>query len=92
MGCRDLRAWIAKLEAEGELKRVEAKVDWDQEIAQIIRKMYIQQGPALLFENIKDHENTRSTKLFTMFGNTLPHEPYAWPTQRYSCSRRCSDN
>ena len=65
MADRDLRAWIAQLEAEGDLKRVTAKVDWDDEISQIIRKVYVQEGPALLFENIKDHETTFSRKLFT---------------------------
>ena len=65
MASRDLRTWIALLEKEGELKRVKAKVDWNDEISQIIRKVYQQNGPALLFENIKGHENTFSTRLFT---------------------------
>jgi len=65
MASRDLRTWIAKLESEGDLKRVKAKVDWDDEISQIIRKVYVQNGPALLFENIKDHEKTLSRRLFT---------------------------
>jgi len=65
MASRDLRTWIARLESEGELKRVKAKVDWDDEISQIIRKVYVQNGPALLFENIKDHEKTLSRRLFT---------------------------
>ena len=65
MASRDLRVWIDQLEAEGELKRISAKVDWDEEIAHVVRKVFMQRGPALLFENIKDHENTRSTKLFT---------------------------
>lgn len=65
MASRDLRKWIAQLESEGELKRVKAKVDWDDEISQIIRKVYVQNGPALLFENIKDHEKTLSRRLFT---------------------------
>jgi 4-hydroxy-3-polyprenylbenzoate decarboxylase len=56
---------MAKLESEGDLKRIKAKVDWDDEISQIIRKIYIKNGPALLFENIKDHEKTFSRKLFT---------------------------
>ncbi|MBN1177161.1 MAG: UbiD family decarboxylase [Dehalococcoidales bacterium] len=62
---RDLRKWMAQLDAEGDLKRVTAKVDWDDEISQIIRRVYVQRGPALLFENIKGHDNTFSTKLFT---------------------------
>lgn len=65
MADRDLRAWIALLESEGELKRVKARVDWNDEIAQIIRKVDMQNGPALLFENIKDHEKTFSRRLFT---------------------------
>ncbi len=65
MPSRDLRSWIAQLEAEGELKRIKTKVDWDGEISQIIKKIYMKQGPALLFENIKDHEATLSKKLFT---------------------------
>src|SRR4030042_3765769 len=65
MPAKDLRTWIAKLEAAGELKRVKAKVDWDGEISQISKKVFMQHGPALLFENIKGHENTLSTKLFT---------------------------
>jgi 4-hydroxy-3-polyprenylbenzoate decarboxylase len=56
---------MAQLEAEGELKRVKTSVDWDDEISQIIRKVYMQSGPALLFENIKGHENTFSRRLFT---------------------------
>ena len=65
MASRDLRSWMAQLEAEGELKRIKAKVDWDGEISQIIKKVYLQHGPALLFENIKGHEATRSKRLFT---------------------------
>ena len=42
MPSRDLRAWIAQLEAEGELKRVKAKVDWDGEIPQVVKKVYEQ--------------------------------------------------
>jgi UbiD family decarboxylase len=65
MADRDLRAWIKQLEDEGDLKRITAKVDWDDEISQIIRKVYVADGPALLFENIKDHEATFSRRLFT---------------------------
>jgi len=61
---RDLRTWIAKLEAEGELKRIKAPVNWDGEIAEIQRKALEDGGPALIFENIKDHENTWCRKLF----------------------------
>lgn len=60
-----MREFIEKLEKEGELKRIKAKVDWNQEIGAITRKVFSSRGPALLFENIKGHENTISTSLFT---------------------------
>jgi UbiD family decarboxylase len=62
---RDLRTWIALLEKEGELKTIKTKVDWNDEVSEIIRKVDEKEGPALLFENIKDYENTFSRKLFT---------------------------
>jgi 4-hydroxy-3-polyprenylbenzoate decarboxylase len=61
---RDLRTWIEKLEAEEELKRIKAQVDWDGEIAEIQRRALEERGPALLFDNIKGYENTWCQKLF----------------------------
>ena len=58
-----LREWVDILEAEGELKRIRTKVDWNGEIAGIVSRAYSTRGPALLFENIKDHENTWCSKL-----------------------------
>src|SRR5437016_1015739 len=52
-----LRSWIAQLEAAGELKRVAAEVDWDQEIGAITRVNLGLQGPALLFEAIKGYRD-----------------------------------
>lgn len=65
MAVKDMREWIARLEREGELRRVSAEVDWKGEIGAITRKVYSRGGPALLFENIKGHKNTISTRLFT---------------------------
>jgi len=65
MAVKNMRAFIDKLEQEGELKRITAEVDWDLEIGAITRKVYSSNGPALLFENIKDHKDTISTRLFT---------------------------
>lgn len=65
MAYHDLRDWIAKLEREGELARIHEKVNWDLEIGGITQETIDRKGPALLFENIKDHENTLCTKLFT---------------------------
>jgi len=61
---KDLRTWISKLEAEGELKRIKARVDWDGEIAEIQRKALEARAPALLFENIKGCESSWCQKLF----------------------------
>ena len=63
MGFKDLRDWLNKLEAEGELKRIKARVDWDGELAAIVGRVYSQRGPALLFENIKGYEKTWCRKL-----------------------------
>ena len=65
MGHRDLREWIQKLEEVGELKRIRTEVDWNLEIGGILREVCDRRGPALLFENIKDHKDTICTKLFT---------------------------
>lgn len=65
MAYKDLREWIDRLEKEGELARVKAKVDWDLEIGGIVQEVFDRNGPALLFENIKDHEETSCKKLFT---------------------------
>jgi len=60
----DLRDWIYWLEAQGQLRRVKAEVDWDLEIAGITRAVQAKEGPAVLFENIKDYRNTRGRSLF----------------------------
>jgi 4-hydroxy-3-polyprenylbenzoate decarboxylase len=65
MAYQDLRDWIKRLESENELLRIKAEVDWDVEIGGIARKALDEQGPAILFENIKDYRDGRCTKLFT---------------------------
>ncbi len=60
-----LRTWLGTLEAHNKLRRIRAKVDWDQEIGAITRVNLGLGGPALLFENIKDHEQGRCTKFMT---------------------------
>jgi len=54
---RDLRAWIALLEREGELRRISAEVDPDLEITEITDRMVKSGGPALLFENPKGSQH-----------------------------------
>ena len=66
MAFKDLRAWIETLEAEGELKRIKVEVDLEEgELAAIAWAAIAQQGPALLFENIRGYKEGRCTKLFT---------------------------
>ncbi len=50
---RDLRSFLNTLEQQGELARVRAEVDPEYEITEIATRVVRQQGPALLFENVK---------------------------------------
>ncbi len=72
MAYKDLREWIAKLEEAGQLKRIQAEVDWDEEIGGITRRVFDmkEQAPALLFENIKDYHDGHGKRLFTGSLNT----------------------
>ena len=56
MPYRDLREFLARLEAAGQLRRVTRPVSTRFEIAAGIRKMSDLRGPALLFENVVGHE------------------------------------
>ena len=62
MALEDLREWIATLDKEGELATVSTEVDWDLEIGGVLRQNMERNGPALLFDNIKDYKNTICTK------------------------------
>jgi 4-hydroxy-3-polyprenylbenzoate decarboxylase len=53
MKYKDLRDFIAQLEAQGELKRIQQEVDPYLEITEICDRVLRAKGPALLFENIK---------------------------------------
>ncbi len=65
MKYRDLRDFIAQLEQNGELKRVSVEVDPYLEITEICDRTLRAQGPALLFENVK---NTSVPVLANLFG------------------------
>ena len=65
MAYQDLREWMKFLDEQGDLKRIQAEVDWDEEIGAITREISSRYGPALLFENIKDHRHTTCSRLFT---------------------------
>lgn len=53
----DLREWIALLEREGELVRVDAEVDPDLEITEIVDRTVKDGGPALLFTSPKGSQH-----------------------------------
>ena len=49
---RDLRGFLALLEQRGQLRRITAPVDPDQELAAIADRVLARGGPGLLFENV----------------------------------------
>src|ERR1051326_54971 len=55
----DLRGYLQHLEQQGQLKRVSEEVDTKYDIAAGIRKTSDIEGPALLFENIKNFHGWR---------------------------------
>ena len=63
MAYKDLRQFLGKLEEIGELKRIAAEVDWNDEIAAITEEALYKKAPAILFENIKDHRETQGRKV-----------------------------
>jgi 4-hydroxy-3-polyprenylbenzoate decarboxylase len=68
----DLRQWIATLDRAGELKRIRTEADAILEIAEITDRVSKSKtgkagGPALLFQNIKNHPNQQL--LINQFGS-----------------------
>lgn len=53
MGFRNLQETVVALERTGQLKRIEVEVDPRLEVGTIQRRVYAQQGPALLFTRVK---------------------------------------
>ena len=52
---RDFRSFLAAIEASGDLITVDDEVDWDQELSGIGRLSCERQGPAFIFNNVKDY-------------------------------------
>jgi len=67
MKYNDLRDFIEQLEKQGLLKRISVEVDPYLEITEICDRTLKQQGPALLFENVK---NSSVPVLANLFGTT----------------------
>ncbi len=65
MKYKDLRDFIAQLEAMGELKRIQTEIDPALEMTEICDRILKAQGPAVLFENPKGH---RMPVLGNLFG------------------------
>ena len=72
---KSMRDFIELAEKEGELKRITAEVDWNLELSHIAKLNEEAQGPALLFENVKDYDTpvitstcTTSQKLALIMG------------------------
>ncbi|MFC1968928.1 UbiD family decarboxylase [Chloroflexota bacterium] len=55
MAFGDIREFIDTLKQTGDLVTIEQEVDWDLEAGAINRRAYEMNGPAILFENIKDY-------------------------------------
>ena len=56
MAIEDIPEFINELEKNNELKRVKTEVDSDLEIAEILRRGMYSNGPAILFENVKNYD------------------------------------
>lgn len=62
---KDMRDFIQEAEARGLLHRIKAEVDWDLELSHIAKLNEESQGPALLFENVKDYDSPVITSVCT---------------------------
>ena len=60
MPIEDIHELIEVLEKAGELKRISTQVDSELELAEILRRTMYDEGPALLFQNIKGYEYVSS--------------------------------
>ena len=56
MPIEDIHEFVTELEKKGELKRVKTEVDSNLEIAEILRRAMYSNGPAILFENVKNYD------------------------------------
>ncbi len=54
-GFSDLRETLEYLESRGELAEVRGEVDWNVELGTVAREVIRRRGPALLFTNIREH-------------------------------------
>ena len=69
MAYRDLRDFIAQLEARGELKRIGASVDPKLEMTEMCDRVLKTGGPALLFEQPKGNFRAPNGSTIPVLGN-----------------------
>jgi phenylphosphate carboxylase alpha subunit len=79
MAFNDLRAFLAALEAAGELSCVSTEVDWNLELGAISRRAMDLHAPALLFEKLAGYPRGSGRILANIFGKTpgVPHGRFA---------------
>ena len=64
MPIEDIHELVEVLEKAGELKKITTEVDSELELAEILRRTMYDNGPALLFENVKGSSFPVATNLF----------------------------
>ncbi len=64
---KDFRDYLAKLEELGDLKRVKAEVDWNEELGGVAFEGLARRSPVLLFESVKDYHATHGQKVVANF-------------------------
>ncbi|WP_028321343.1 phenylphosphate carboxylase subunit beta [Desulfatiglans anilini] len=62
---KSMRDFVKVAEEHNALKRIKAEVDWNLELSHIAKLNEEQQGPALLFENVKDYTTPVITSVCT---------------------------
>jgi 4-hydroxy-3-polyprenylbenzoate decarboxylase len=62
---KSIRDFIEQAETQGVLQRIKVEVDWDLELSHIAKLNEEKQGPALLFENVKDYDSPVLTSVCT---------------------------
>lgn len=62
---KDMRDFIEQGEKLGIVKKISAEVDWNLELSHIAKLNEEKSGPALLFENVKDHDSPIITSVCT---------------------------
>lgn len=61
MAPKDLRSFLVAIEASGDLVTVADEVDWDEELPGLGRLSCERNGPAFMFNNVKDYGGWRVT-------------------------------